>query len=56
LKSVPTRVVAAHHDTSVAMIEKNDSGYIIGDLSETMTRATLIDFGDEPLSADVVRL
>ena len=25
LKGVPTRVVAAHHDTSVAMIERNYS-------------------------------
>src|SRR5207247_4590213 len=31
LKGVPTRIVAAHHDTSVAMIEKNYSRYIIGD-------------------------
>ncbi|MGY3496751.1 site-specific integrase [Bradyrhizobium sp. USDA 4502] len=44
LKSVPTRVVAAHHDTSVAMIEKNYSRYIIGDPSEALTRATLLDF------------
>jgi integrase len=45
LKGVPARVVAAHHDTSVAMIEKNYSRYIIGDPSEALTRATLIDFG-----------
>lgn len=44
LKGVPTRVVAAHHDTSVAMIEKNYSRYIIGDPTEAMTRATLLDF------------
>ncbi|WP_342726078.1 site-specific integrase [Bradyrhizobium sp. B097] len=43
LARVPTRVVAAHHDTSVAMIEKNYSRYIIGDLSEAMTRAALLD-------------
>ncbi|UPJ29270.1 hypothetical protein [Bradyrhizobium sp. CW1] len=45
LKGVPTRVVAAHHDTSVQMVEKNYSRYIIGDPSEALTRATLIDFG-----------
>ncbi|MCK1730588.1 tyrosine-type recombinase/integrase [Bradyrhizobium sp. 142] len=49
LKGVPTRVVAAHHDTSVAMIEKNYSRYIIGDPSEALTRATLLDF-EKPLS------
>lgn len=43
LKGVPTRVVAAHHDTSVAMIEKNYSRHIIGDPSEALTRATLLD-------------
>jgi integrase len=48
LKGVPTRVVAAHHDTSVAMIEKNYSRYIIGDPSEAMTRATLLDFEMPP--------
>ncbi len=56
LKGVPTRIVAAHHDTSVAMIEKNYSRYIIGDLSEAITRATLIDFATPPASADVVPL
>ncbi|QHP72181.1 site-specific integrase [Bradyrhizobium sp. LCT2] len=44
LKGLPTRVVAAHHDTSVAMIEKNYSRYIIGDPTEALTRATLLDF------------
>lgn len=43
LKGVPTRVVAAHHDTSVAMIERNYSRYIIGDPSDALTRATLLD-------------
>lgn len=49
LKGVPTRVVAAHHDTSVAMIEKNYSRYIIGDPSDALTRTTLLDF-EKPLS------
>ncbi|MGY3360513.1 integrase [Bradyrhizobium sp. GM0.4] len=44
LNGVPTRVVAAHHDTSVAMIEKNYSRHIIGDPSEALTRATLLNF------------
>jgi integrase len=56
LKGVPTRVVAAHHDTSVAMIEKNYSRYILGDPTDALTRATLLDFGTAPRSADVVPL
>ncbi|MEH2475680.1 integrase [Nitrobacteraceae bacterium AZCC 2161] len=56
LKGVPTRVVAAHHDTSVAMIEKNYSRYIIGDPSDALTRATLLDFGALPNSVDVIPL
>jgi integrase len=56
LKGVPTRVVAAHHDTSVAMIEKNYSRYIIGDPSEALTRVTLLDLGELSGSADVVAL
>ncbi|SIN88816.1 Site-specific recombinase XerD [Bradyrhizobium erythrophlei] len=56
LKGVPTRVVAAHHDTSVAMIERNYSRFIIGDPSEALTRATLLDFGAMPSSAEVVPL
>lgn len=49
LKGVPTRVVAAHHDTSVAMIEKNYSRHIIGDPSEALTRATLLDMAALPI-------
>jgi integrase len=56
LKSVPTRIVAAFHDTSVEEIEKNYSRYIIGDPSDALTRATLLDFGAVPRSADVVPL
>ena len=48
LKGVPTRVVAAHHDTSVAMIEKNYSRFIIGDPSDALTRATLLDLEKSP--------
>jgi hypothetical protein len=56
LNGVPVRVVAAHHDTSVAMIEKHYSRYIIGDPSEALTRATLINFESSPRSADIVPL
>ncbi|BAR58839.1 integrase [Bradyrhizobium diazoefficiens] len=52
LKHVPTRVVAAHHDTSVQMIERNYSRYIIGDPTDALTRATLIDFGSQSRPAD----
>jgi integrase len=54
LASVPTRVVAAHHDTSVAMIEKHYARYIVGDPSDAMTRRTLIDFGAPPPSDNIV--
>lgn len=48
LKGVPTRVVAAHHDTSIAMIERNYSRYILGDPTEALTRATLLSFEQSP--------
>ncbi|MCK1718309.1 tyrosine-type recombinase/integrase [Bradyrhizobium sp. 141] len=56
LKGVPTRVVAAHHDTSVVMIEMNYSRYIIGDPTEALTRATLIDLAAPARSAEIVPL
>jgi hypothetical protein len=56
LNGVPVRVAASHHDTSVAMIEKHYSRFIIGDPSEALTRATLLDFGVASASADVVPL
>ena len=43
LAAVPTRVVAAHHDTSVAMLEKTYSRHIIGDPSDAITRRALLD-------------
>jgi hypothetical protein len=55
LDGVPVRVVASHHDTSVEMIEKHYSRYIT-DVSDTLTRRTLLDFGTAPRSADVVPL
>jgi site-specific recombinase XerD len=56
LKGVPTRVVAAHHDTSVAMIEKHYSRHIIGDPSEALTRATLMDLREPSIADDVISI
>jgi integrase len=56
LGGVPVRVVAAHHDTSVAMIEKTYSRYIIGDPTDIMTRRTLLDFAAPSASANVVAI
>ena len=44
LHRVPVRVVASHHDTSVEMIETHYSRYIT-EVSDTLTRQTLLDFG-----------
>lgn len=52
LQGVPTRIVAANHDTSVAMLERNYSRYIIGDQTEAMTRKTLLNFENVPRLAD----
>jgi integrase len=41
LASVPIRVVASHHDTSVAMIEKNYSRFIT-DHTDAMARAAML--------------
>jgi integrase len=43
LAGTPTRVVAAHHDTSVPMIEKNYSAHI-SEHTDALTRRTLLDF------------
>jgi integrase len=43
--NVPIRVVAALHDTSVAMIEKNYSKYIT-DHVDDLTRPTLLETGE----------
>ncbi len=42
LANVPVRVVASHHDTSVAMIEKTYSKYIT-DHTDALTRRALLD-------------
>jgi hypothetical protein len=41
-RGVPTRIVAAAHDTSVAMIEQTYSAYIL-DHSDALTRAAMFD-------------
>jgi hypothetical protein len=56
LNGVPVRIVASHHDTSVAMIEKHYSRFIIGDPSEKLTRATLIDFGAPSDGTNVISM
>ncbi len=45
-KNLPVRLVAALHDTSVAMIEKHYAAFII-DMTEDMARKTLMAF-DQP--------
>lgn len=47
-KNLPVRLVAALHDTSVAMIEKHYAAFII-DMTEDMTRKTLMAFGQPNL-------
>jgi integrase len=54
LASVPIRVVAVNHDTSVAMIERTYSRYI-GDHSDTVARRALLDLTETP-TANVVAL
>jgi integrase len=55
LKSVPMRVVAAVHDTSVGQIEKTYSASIT-EFSDALTREALLDFGAAAAAAKVVRL
>ena len=55
LAAVPTRVVAAHHNTSVLMLEKTYSRYIVGDPSDAVTRRSLLDMGAPP-TGNVVAL
>jgi hypothetical protein len=54
LANVPIRVVAVHHDTSVAMIEKTYSKHL-DDPTDTLTRPTLLDTASatEPGPANV---
>jgi integrase len=45
---VPLRLVAASHDTSTAMIERNYSRHIIGDPSDALTRRAMLDLAAAP--------
>jgi hypothetical protein len=53
LANVPIRVVAAGHDTSVAMIEKNYARFIQGH-TDALVRATLLDADRD--AAEVISL
>jgi integrase len=53
LKHVPTRVVAAHHDTSVVMLEQHYSRFILNP-NDALTRATLLNFDTAPSEANVI--
>jgi integrase len=56
IRRVPTRIVAANHDTSVTYVEANYSRYIGDhDHADEMTRAALPDHS-EPVGANVVPL
>jgi integrase len=52
---VPIRVVAADHDTSVAMIERNYARYIV-DHAEHLVRAALLDTDIPAPGAEIIRL
>lgn len=56
LQGVPIRIVASHHDTSVAEIERTYSRFITGDPSEALTRATLLDLAKPAAASNVVAL
>ena len=55
LRGVPTRVVAANHNTSVQEIERTYSKYIL-DHSDQLTRAALLDHQPAPVADNVVAL
>jgi integrase len=52
LANVPTRVVAAHHDTSVKMIEAHYSKYI-GDHSDALIRPSMLDLDMAPVGDNI---
>ena len=56
LRGVPCRVTASNHDTSVAMVERTYSKFIV-DHSDQLTRAALLDYaGTPPLDNNVISL
>jgi integrase len=54
LRGLPTRVVAANHNTGVGMLERCYSKYIL-DHSDQLTRAALLDH-EPPAAANVIPL
>jgi integrase len=54
LARIPTRVVAAHHDTSVREIEAHYSRYIIGDQTDIMVRRSLLEVAAPTSTVDNV--
>jgi integrase len=54
LRSVPVRVVATQHDTSVAMIERTYSRFI-ADHADAITRAAMLEV-DQPAAAKIIPL
>ncbi len=48
VRGVPVRIVAASHDTSVTVLEKVYSRHIIGDQTDAITRAALLDVAAPP--------
>ena len=54
LANVPVRVVAANHDTSITMIERNYSRYI-GDHADALARVALLDI-TAPSGGNVVQI
>jgi hypothetical protein len=55
LDNVPLRIVAANHDTSVAMIERTYSAFI-SDHSDAVVRRTLLDTSTPAPGAEIIRL
>ena len=55
LANVPTRVVAAGHDTSVGQLERTYSSYIT-DFSDALTRPHLLEFSEPRRASSVVSL
>jgi hypothetical protein len=56
LKGMPIRLVAANHDTSVAVIEKHYARFIVSKQTDAMTRATLIDHDPSSVQDNVIPL
>jgi integrase len=55
LGGIPTRIVAANHDTSTRMIELHYSRYIL-DHTDTMTRRTLLDLDSAPVADNIIAM